>query len=198
MNLARPAALAALLLTTALLPAPTSARQTEAGAGILYGTNHAFGFVAPKGWVLDTQVAADLGVYAAFYPKGTTWQNSRAVAYARARDRTAAIQTGDDVARDTVAEFRRDGNPHEKTRFAGAIRAGKTIGRMFYFTGDRYGNYEAAVYFAERKTINFFVLTARDKWEFERSLPAFRALTASYVFVSDAAHEDTKIEGTPN
>ena len=59
------------------------------------------------------------------------------------------------------------------------------MGKIYYYTGDQWGNFEAAGYIEEKKTINFVVLSARNKVAFESSLDAFRSILRSYIFISD-------------
>lgn len=176
---------------------PASALITEEGGGILYGKTYAFHVKAPKGWIFDNESGLQQGMDCVFYLKGSTWQDSPVIAYAHARERTKAVQTADDAARAAIDDFRARGNPKYEGKRVKTIKTktGKE-GVIYHFSGDRYGNYEAMVYFVEAKTINVIVLNAREKKAFEDSLPAFDQLAESYLFLGDAPLKDGGAKGT--
>ena len=162
------------------------AQGKEGSAGILYGEDHAFAFEAPKGWVLDTRSGVDQGLQAVLYPVGQTWQGSPVMAYPRARTRTGKVKTADQAVHSTLSEFRTNGSPHSKAIKMALIKidVGRTA-QVYYYTGDKWGNYEAAAYIEEPKTINFFIMSAKNKQIFEKSLPAYRSLVKSYIYLGD-------------
>ena len=126
-------------------------------------------------------------MHAVFYPKGSSWKNGVVVAYARSRPKTDTIQTADDAANFVVEDFHANGNANYRSKRIKTIKTAS--GReavIYHFSGDQWGNTEAAAYFVEAKTINFITLTARKRQAFEDALPAFERLAASYVFVSDS------------
>ena len=84
-----------------------------------------------------------------------------------------------------------NGSLNVSARFIKDITAEKGCkGNIYYFTSDKWGNYEAVAYFEEDKTINFIVLTSRTKEAFETALKAFEELALSYMFITD----DVRIE----
>ena len=163
---------------------------TPQGIGVLHGANHAFSFQAPAGWVLDNQSGAGQGLHAVFYPEGQTWRESPVMAYARAFTLTPDIKTPAALVADTLRDFR-ESSPGVIARFDQSLplAPGRTAD-IYFFTGDKFGNHEAVAYITEKRTINFFVLSSRDKALFQSSLPAFLALVRSYVFVSDHVEYD--------
>jgi hypothetical protein len=60
-------------------------------------------------------------------------------------------------------------------------------GSIYYFTGDKYGNYEAVAYFEGDKTIDFVVLTSQTEEAFKPALKPFEKLALSYVAVPDGS-----------
>ena len=181
----------------ALLIHVTSAAIIEEGVGIVYGTNHAFSFKAPKGWMLDNESGVSQGIHAVFYEKGGSWQKSKAVAYARAADRGTVKTAADQVAK-TIADFRKNGNDKYDGKKVKTVKteSGKD-GEIYHFSGDKWGNFEAVAYFVEEKTINFVVFNSRDEKLFNDALPAFEELAKSYLFVGEKvdiqkAPEETK------
>jgi len=171
----------------ALSMAPASALIMEGGGGILYGQTYAFHVKAPKGWIFDNESGVQQGMDCVFYPKGQTWQESPVIAYARARERTKEVQTADDAAREAIADFHARGNPkYEGKRVKTFKTKNGKEGVIYHFSGDRFGNYEAMVYFVEDKTINMVILNARKQKAFESALPAFDQLAESYAFLGDS------------
>lgn len=175
----------AAVLFMALLPA--SALIMEGGGGILYGETYAFNVKAPKGWIFDNESGVQQGMDCVFYPKGQTWEDSPVIAYARARERTKEVQTADDAAKAAIDDFHARGNPKYEGKRVKTIKTknGKE-GVIYHFSGDKFGNYEAMVYFVEEKTINMVILNARKQKAFESALAAFDQIAESYVFLGDS------------
>ncbi len=170
----------------ALLIHTTSAAMIEEGVGIVYGSNHAFSFKAPKGWMLDNESGVGQGVHAVFYEKGGSWEKSKVVAYARAADRGDGVKTAADQVEKTIADFRKRGNvKYDGTKVKTVKTESGKEGEIYHFSGDKWGNFEAVAYFVEDKTINFVVLNSRDEKLFNDALPAFEELAKSYLFVGD-------------
>jgi hypothetical protein len=162
------------------------AQGQECETCILYGKDHAFAMTAPAGWVLDNRSGVSQGLHQVFYPRGQTYASSPVFAYSRARSKTGQIQTTEDHVADMVSVFKRD-SPNAKAELVGTIplKDGRTA-KLYYFTGDKWNNYEAVAYVEERKTINFVVLTTKSKTLFDESQQALRGIMASYTFISDA------------
>jgi hypothetical protein len=187
-----------MVALVALGLAPASALITEAGGGVLYGETYAFSVKAPKGWMFDNESGVQQGMDCVFYPKGRTWQDSPVIAYARAQVRTKEVQTADDAARDAIADFHARGNPkYEGKRVKTITTKNGKEGVIYHFTGDKFGNYEAMVYFVEEKTINIVILNARKQKAFEDALPAFEQIAESYVFLGDAPLKGSEPKTTP-
>lgn len=182
----------------ALSLVPASALITEGGGGILYGETYAFNLKAPKGWMFDNESGVQQGLDCVLYPKGTTWQDSPVIAYAQARKRTAEVQTADDAAKDAINDFRARGNPKYDGKRVKTIKTPNGMeGVIYHFSGDRFGNYEAIVYFVESKTINVVVLNSRNRKAFEEALPAFEEIAQSYIFLGDAPLKNSRPKTAP-
>src|SRR5260221_14683529 len=91
--------------------ASASASITEEGGGIIYGEDHAFNLKAPKGWMLDNESAVSQGLRAVLSRKGSTWENSGVIAYARARSRRKKVATAEDTAKAATHSFDVKGKP---------------------------------------------------------------------------------------
>lgn len=159
---------------------PTQATMTEAGKGVLLGHQHAFAYTAVNGWVLDNQSGANQGLHMVFYPKQQTWKNSPVLMYGRAMPLSKVPSIKDHVDF-TVNDFRTHGNPNYKATYQGTIELNNDKqAQIYYFSGDQWGNYEAAAYVKEKHTINYLVFNARTKQAFDKNIPAFNNMVRTY------------------
>jgi hypothetical protein len=153
---------------------------TEGGRGILFGGNHAFAVTAKPGWVLDNQSGVSQGLHMVFYPTGNTWSNSPAIIYGRATPTTVAASVKLQVEH-TVTEFHMSGSPNYSSKAQPPLTlSGGRKADLYFFSGDQWGNYEAAAYFQETDTINFLVFNARTKEDFDKYLGDFKQIVISY------------------
>jgi outer membrane protein assembly factor BamD (BamD/ComL family) len=51
---------------------------------------------------------------------------------------------------------------------------------IYYFAGDKFGNFEATAYIQARGSIHFITLSTRDPESFRQALPAFHSVVTSY------------------
>ena len=169
-----------------LIPIYSLADILPQGLGIIYGKDHVFSLTAPKGWVLDNESAVNSGVHAVFYEEGGSWANSKVVAYARSRPINKNIKTVKDAVDFLLLDFHKNGSPNYKGKKIKEIKTDSgEKGVIYHFTGDQWGNYEAACYFKEEKTINMVILTSRDKELFDTALSTFESLCKSYIYIND-------------
>ena len=176
--------LVALVLLAGCAETSAVRQEPNSRTGMMHGPGHAYLIEAPEGWVLDTQVGRSMGLYAVFYREGETWRDAEAFMYVN----TAAPDRGDSAHAEAVA--RRDSlkfvtdNPLIMITEADPIllqNGNHAIVR--HFTGDVYGNYEAAVYVPEKTITPIFILSARSLIAFEEALPAFEQLVRSYKWL---------------
>ncbi len=173
-----------ILIFSLVINRPVSADVFPDGGGIIYGKGFAFNLKAPKGWTLDNSAGISQGLHAVFYPNGSNWADSPIVAYAQSRPKTATVTNGDDAAKETIKKFHDGGNPQMKGTRLKTIKTPKGQEAVVYnFSGDQWGNQEAAAYFVEKDRVNFIVISSRDKKLFDQSMPAFEALVQSYVLM---------------
>jgi hypothetical protein len=158
-------------------------------SGIIYGTGHTFVLTAPPGWVLDNQSGAQQGLYAVFYPKGSSWKGSKAVMYANTTLKEKG-ETLESFMKFDEANYR-DNYKTKKMEDAAplAIANGRKV-PVKYFLGDQNGNYEAVAYVDEKTIVAFLVMTAREEGLFRKDLPLFQKLVASYSFLTTDVVED--------
>ncbi len=165
--------------------------QKGGDSGIIYGENHAFTLTTPKGWVLDSTSGRTQGLQAVFYPEGSSWQKGTVVMYANVyQKKDVKKESLETVIAGDVAEYKKrsvelkvtDAEPLPTTKDARVKDKKATIK---YFTGDEHENDEAVAYIDEDKVVVMLVLTARNKKDFESSLPAFKELVGSYFFLGN-------------
>ena len=155
--------------------------QLYSQTGMLFGEDHAFYFTAPSGWVLDNKSGVGQGVHMAFYPAGFTYQNSPVFVYARSASLTGEIKTVEDLVKSTIQDFKNNGSVNYRGRKEKTIElpGGKTA-EIYFYSGDRWGNYEAVGYIPEKKTVNFLVFNCRYKKAFDDNIEKFYEILKSY------------------
>lgn len=167
------------------------AHGQEAGTGVVYGDDHAFLIKAPGGWVLDNESGVIDGLHAVFYPVGSSWRDSSTIMYAQAWSKYATGERSEPsgallafMAADAL-KFKQE-NPGIVVSDGSPLRTkdGKTA-LLRIFSGDKWNNREAVAYIEEPTVVAVIVLSCRDNNSFDRSLPAFKQLVASYEFVTE-------------
>jgi hypothetical protein len=169
-----------LFFTTTLVPL-CFADQILEGYGVIHGKEFAFEIKAPRGWVLDNEAAAQQGLSLVLYPTGTTWQISKAVIYARVRSNEPNIRNIDGQVEDTLRHLKSTGSPNVVVKYIKTLTTqDANKAKVYYYSGDRFGNFEATAYIQARGSIHFLTLSARDQESFQRALPAFNSVVTSY------------------
>jgi hypothetical protein len=178
--------LAVLVLLAGCAGSGAGREELDNRTGLMYGPGHAYMFDAPEGWVLDNEIGRSRGLFAVFYPAGETWGDTEAFMYVN------TVGPGEGDTASVAVAARNDSMKFVADNPGITITVGDPItlpdGRQAivrYFTGDRFGNYEAAAYVPEKKITPIFILSSRTVNAFERALPAFRELVRSYKWVGD-------------
>jgi hypothetical protein len=171
-----------LLLWLTIISASTvCAEQILEGYSVVRGKDYAFEIKAPRSWVLDNGAANDQGINLVFYPTGTNWDNSKAVIYVRVRTNGAALRNISDQVNDTVRNLREAGSPNATVKHVKTLTTqDASKAEIYYYTGDKFGNFEATAYIQARGSIHFITLSARDQDSFRQATPAFDAVVTSY------------------
>jgi hypothetical protein len=157
------------------------AEQVIEGYAVLRGKDYAFQLKAPRDWVLDNESGRDQGLNVVFYPKGSSWGSSTAICYARVRTLDDTVKTVEDQVKDTLRVFREDGSINVQAKYVKTLTTrDASKAKIYYFTEDKYGNYEATAYFQTKGSIHFVTLSCPNQQTFEYSLAAFDALVTSY------------------
>lgn len=158
--------------------------------GMLFGKDHAFYMTAPNGWVLDNKSGVNQGIHKVFIPQGFTLQNSPVFAYGRSAALDGSIRTIEDLVKSIVHQFKDDGSINITARKEKTIPLpGGKAAEVYFYSGDRWGNYEAVGYVLERKTINFLVFSSRGEKAFVDNIGKFYEILNSY---ENAYREDTE------
>lgn len=158
--------------------------QDNPNSGIIYGEKHAYVLTAPKGWVLDNESGVPNGLYAVFYPKGSSW-DGETVMYTN----TALLEkseTINDVIKYDIERFKKESpglQVNQKDSITTTDKNKKAI--VYYFSGDRNKNYEAVSYIAEKDITVFIVMTSRTEKGFISNINPFMELVKSYSFWTD-------------
>lgn len=168
------------------VPLLTKAQERTGQSGIIYGPGHAYSVTAPEGWILDNQIGRQWGLHAVFYHSSKTWDTALARMYVN----TSAPDSG--MTADPLARARADSikfvhdNPGIRITVADTIRISDEIYAIVrHFAGDRYGNFEAVAYVAEKTITPQIVLTCQTEEAFNEALPAFKQLVRSYRWIGE-------------
>lgn len=169
--------------------------NSVAQTGLLFGKDHAFTMTAPDGWVLDNKSGMKQGLHMVFYPRGFTLQNTPVFAYGHSAPLDGDIQTIEDLVKSIVQHFKDDGSADitASKEMTLPLSKGKAA-EVYFYSGDRWGNYEAAGYVLERKTINFLVLSSRGEKSFVDNIGKFYEILKSYenIYREDAEDYDER------
>ena len=174
-------ALCFALILSALSISTGFAEQILEGYSVVRGKGFAFQIKAPRRWVLDNEAARDQGLNLVFYPTGTDWEASKAVLYVRVRSNESSIRNVEDQVNDTLRNLRNTGSPNATAKYVKTLTTqDASKAQIYYFTGDKFGNFEATAYIQSKGSIHFITLSARDQESFRQALPAFHAVVTSY------------------
>ena len=158
----------------------SASAQTGAG-GFVYGKDHAYFLEAPNGWVLDSGDAAKERVGGVFHPANAHWPESGVIIYTDFYKKRKGLHTPSEAMQNDVALFKKEGSVvHSVKKPSIKTESGGLVGEVYHFGPDRRGQYDARAYFTYKGYIDYFVLTARDKATFEKSLSAFEHVVRSY------------------
>lgn len=157
------------------------AEQILEGYSVVRGKEYAFEIKAPHGWVLDNEAAKQQGLNLVFFPTGTDWQTSKAVIYVRVRSNDANVRDVDGQVEDTIRNLRANGSPNASVKYVNTLTTqDASKAKVYYYSGDKFGNLEATAYIQAKGSIHFLTLSARDQESFQRALSAFRSVVTSY------------------
>lgn len=173
-----------IFLITAVLSATMSlvASAGQFASGIVYGKGGAFFLEAPQGWVLDNESGAKQNLHAVFYPKGSTWRDSKVVMYAfsvlKSDPRYPSVEKAMVYDKMQVQQHK----PEAKIQSGDALKTkqGKAVSTL-QFSGNQFGRFEATAYVDNENSIDRLVLSADSEMALKNSMEAFKYLVESYL-----------------
>lgn len=176
-------ALKAMTLTLILLAVSipvVSQKPNSTDGSIFVGRYFSFVLKQPKGWSMDSEAARPQGLQVVLYPDGSSWKNATAVMYARVIYKDEDQSSIDKVISNDVADFLKlskestvSDSPPLETR-----DKRKSISKVFYDAANK--NYETVTFIDDFKVVVILALSSRQKTEYDKALPAFKALVGSY------------------
>jgi hypothetical protein len=156
--------------------------------GLIYGKGHSFWVCAPTGWILDNQVLAKDGVYAAFYPHSSTFDeamHSATVMYVNTMTKSIASQAtvGDAMKTDSDGTAKR--MPGVTIEKRPDLKTKDSIAQVQSFVPHGGGRYEAVAYIDSPNVIVMCILTSAIQEAFDRDYPEFEKLVGSYEYFTN-------------
>jgi hypothetical protein len=159
----------------------TRADELVEGYTVLKGDGYAFELKAPLRWVLDDKVGNSQGLNVVFYPENAGWDKSDVVCFARVRSLDNQVTGIEDQVKDTVKTLRENGSPKVEAKFIKTLTTqDASKAKIYYYSGDQFGNSEATAYIQAKSSVHYITLSARSPKAFHDALPAFDALVTSY------------------
>jgi hypothetical protein len=173
------AAILVLILLTGSIPAFSQKSDSTDGT-IFVGRQFSFVLKEPTGWIMDSETAKPQRLQAVLYRDGSSWKDAIAVMYARVIYKDQTQPTVEKVISNDVADFLKlnkestvSDSPPLETR-----DKRKGISKVFYDAANK--NHESVAFIDDPKVVVILALSSRDKGEYEKALPAFKALVSSY------------------
>jgi hypothetical protein len=118
---------------------------------------------------------------------------SKAVIYVRVRTNGPAVRNIADQVNDTVRNLRETGSPNVTVKHVKTLTTqDASKAEIYYFNGDKFGNFEATAYIQGEGSIHFVTLSARDQDSFRQAIPAFDAVVTSYEDLTKPAANEAR------
>jgi hypothetical protein len=175
------------LLVIFLLAVQSQARGQNADGTdgmILMDRHYSFILKEPAEWVMDSEAAKSQGLQSVFYRAGSSWKTGVAVMYVRVVYKNETQPTLDKVIGNDVSDFlkqSRDSKVSDSTTLTTRDKK-QAIVKDFYDGANK--NHESVAFIDEPKVVVIVALSSRNRDEFDKSLPAFKALVGSYFFLA--------------
>jgi hypothetical protein len=169
-----------------LRPKAGGGKETKEGnCGLLYGKDHSLTFCAPDGWQLDNGILNDQGIFAVFYPVGSSWQEAKdsgTMMYINVVGKPTDSTVAQMMAAD--ADDAKRSAPSTQVQPGEAIKIGELAAPILRFAPGAFNRYEAVAYLGEEKVLVMFVMSSKNEEFFKKDYPAFVRLVQSYKFLS--------------
>lgn len=178
-------------------PAPTSAPAAREGGsksvdnpkcGMIYGESHAFMVCAPDGWILDNSIGNQDGIFAVFYPDGSSWYSAKESGtvmyvntYGKPDDQYTVAKAIEFDAEDTIKSEK---SPVVVVKKGEPIKLDDLFVPVQLFAPGGFNRYEAVAYIDSPKIIITIAMTSKNEDAFKRDYPLFVQLVQSYKFLT--------------
>jgi hypothetical protein len=159
----------------------TFSQKSDGTDGTIFlGRSYSFVLKEPAGWVMDSQTAKAQGLEAVLYREGSSWKDAVAVMYARIIYKDEIQDNVEIVITHDVTDFLKLNKESRVSDSAPLQTRYKKQGtsKVFYDAANK--NHEIVTFIDEPKVVVILALSSRDKSEYEKALPAFKSLVASY------------------
>lgn len=161
-------------------------KPANGDCGLVYGKGHAFWVCAPKGWLLDNSILSKDGIYAVFYPEGSSLANAKESGTFMYVNTSKKANPNEDIttlmrndATDTKAKV-----PKAEIHEAEAIKVKDIVARVQQFTPGAFDRFEAVAYIDSPEVIVMIVMTSKNAQAFDRDYHVFKELVGSYSFMT--------------
>jgi len=178
--------LIAMMSCTAWAQSGGGKSTEDANCGIVYGKGHAFTICAPKGWVLDNGIMHDEGIYAAFYPKGSSWTKAKdagSVMYVNTVGKHKGMESVEALMK-TDAEQTRVTSEDVQVKPGAPIETNDGKALVQKFEHSAYDRTEAVAYIDTPKVIVMIAMSSKDDKTFEADYAKYVELVKSYKFLT--------------
>jgi len=159
--------------------APTFSQESDDGT-VFPGRLHSFVLKEPAGWIMDSRTARSQDLEVVLYQKGSSWKDAVVVMYARVIRKDEIQDTVEKVIANDVGDFlklNKESKVSDSTPLQTRYQK-EGISKEFYDAANK--NYEVVTFIDEAKVVVILALSSRNKSEYEKALPAFKSLVASY------------------
>ena len=160
---------------------PTLCQKSDGTNGTIFlGRSYSFVLKEPAGWIIDGQTAKSQHLEAVLYREGSSWKDAVAVMYARVVYKDEPLDTVEKIITNDVTDFLKLSNESKVSDSAPLQTRDKkeVITKVFYDAANK--NYEIVTFIDEPKVVVVLALSSRNKSEYEKALPAFKSLVATY------------------
>jgi hypothetical protein len=174
-------------------PAGTAGRRAPAAAPkskgpaftMLYGDDHVFGVVPPRGWAVDDSSGLTSNMRVVMYPRGQKWATAPTVIYFSAMHFNAKHPPTllAEIQRDSVNFMKQA--PRGKVTRGPQLRTSKgQVGELRLYSREGHDADEAVAYFMEKSFVMLAVLSSRQVGGLASNLASFREMASSYELVA--------------
>lgn len=156
-------------------------QEQEENSVLVNQHGSAYAVSAPEGWLVNKDVANEMGLAAAFHLEGTVWENTGAFIFVNT---TSLAGSGDNIY-DLMSydiDMYKISSPgiHIKDGGRVTVNRGKGTAITIQMINTKANSYEAVAYIDQGDVVPFFVFSAASQAEFDKYMPAFQTLIGSY------------------